>query len=290
MKYCIYGNPTIDIVTENNHSRYVAYGGGSYYSSLPLIKRGISVEVYASYNTMLEEHPISKYIVKQQFATSVNIFELEYRGFKRRLKVRDVAPKIYEWNTHIDLCNVIVNPVLGEVSVNLLRNIKSKSTILAVDLQGYLRRLVDGNITLTYNPEVEAVLEIADVVHADLDEYIALTRSRSSSITSFTNPRNLRGVLVVTVRPSKILIFTRSLFKVIEFKEDYYAPIKTGAGDYFLATYTHSYYETGDAEESAFLAHEETTYWLKERSIAGLHHAPTTQFDYFTCNLKNTSL
>jgi hypothetical protein len=290
LKYCIYGNPTIDIVTENNHSRYVAYGGGSYYSSLPLIKRGISVEVYASYNTMLEEHPISKYIVKQQFATSVNIFELEYHGFERKLKVRDVAPKIYEWNTHIDLCNVIVNPVLGEVSVNLLRNIKSKSTILAVDLQGFLRRLVDGNITLTYNPEVEAVLEIADVVHADLDEYIALTRSRSSSITSFTNPRNLRGVLVVTVRPSKILIFTRSLFKVIEFKEDYYAPIKTGAGDYFLATYTHSYYETGDAEESAFLAHEETTYWLKERSTAGLHRAPTTQFDYFTCNLKNTSL
>jgi len=290
LKYCIYGNPTIDIVTENNHSRYVAYGGGSYYSSLPLIKRGISVEVYASYNTMLEEHPISKYIVKQQFATSVNIFELEYHGFERKLKVRDAAPKIYEWNTHIDLCNVIVNPVLGEVSVNLLRNIKLKSTILAVDLQGFLRRLVDGNITLTYNPEVEAVLEIADVVHADLDEYIALTRSRSSSITSFTNPRNLRGVLVVTVRPSKILIFTRSLFKVIEFKEDYYAPIKTGAGDYFLATYTHSYYETGDAEESAFLAHEETTYWLKERSTAGLHRAPITQFDYFTCNLKNTSL
>lgn len=39
MKFCLYGNPTIDTIVTKEFTR-IAYGDGVYYSALPLIKHG----------------------------------------------------------------------------------------------------------------------------------------------------------------------------------------------------------------------------------------------------------
>ncbi|MEM0002422.1 MAG: hypothetical protein QXM43_07375 [Desulfurococcaceae archaeon] len=289
MRFCIYGNPTIDIIKENPHSEYVEYGGGSYYSSLPLIKRGLSIEVYAVYSPAVSGHPVAEYIIKQQYSSNVNIFKIEYHGLNRTLSVVDKAPQIYDWNTHVGFCYVIVNPVLGEVSINMLRRIKLNSLILAVDLQGYLRKIVNGNIILEYNPDIEVVFELADVIHADLDEYEVISRNLNSTNIQVQALKKLRGVLVVTARPNRIFIITSNKTKIIELNEDYYAQVKTGAGDYFLATYTYYYCKTSDEEESSYLAHEHTTRWLMYRDNVRPHHTPTTQHISSTRIFKNTS-
>ena len=287
-KYCIYGNPTIDLIKLRNQPEYISHGGGSFYSALPLIEKNIDVEVYAVYSDLLVEHPISKYIVKQQYSSRVNVFRLEYENDTRQISIIDTAPPIHPWNTHSDLCYSIVDPVLGEVTIPVLKAIQVKSILIAVDLQGYLRKLRDNKIIIEQTPESIQVLELSDIVHLDIEEYHALLKEQGG-IASIR--KHLKGVMVVTIRPNKSIIIQsrEERFRILEIQEDFIAIDKTGAGDYFLSQLFYYYIESNDVEEAIYKAHEYTTLWLKKRSIKPPHRT-----HYRSCNsrfphlLKNT--
>lgn len=266
--FCVYGNPTLDYIKEVGGATYIAYGGGSYYSTLPLLEKGLKVEVYAVYSPALSTHPVSKYINKMQYSTKTNIFKLEYRGAERKISVLDRAPPLCSWNSQADLCYSIVNPVLGEIDVNLLKIIRQKSLLLAVDLQGFLRKLADNSIILEHTDSAVMAIQLADIVHADLEEFIALTGGLGISEAVYKVSKLLRGILLVTVRPMKVILITRYRFKIYELEGHYVASDKTGAGDYFLSVYTRTYIENHDEEDSVFKAHEYTTTWLKKRRVS----------------------
>lgn len=277
MKYCVYGNPTIDIIEYEDGLKVVSYGGGSYYSSLPIISRGIPVEVYSVYSPLLSGHPIAQYIVKRQYSTRTNLFYLRYRGGARELKIMEKSPEILNWNTHSGLCIVIANPVINEIGYSLLKTLRSKSVLLAIDIQGFVREQVDANIYLKPSKIIYSILELADIVHADISEFKSITsmegvQSNYHEIREITN-----GVIVVTQRPGKFILLTKERVKFIEIPEDYIADYKTGAGDYYLASYTIHYNETRDPEISIYRAHRDTTIWLKNRVHRGPHYTPTTQ-------------
>jgi len=269
--FYIYGNPTLDYIEEADGTVYVAYGGGSYYSALPLLEKGLDVEVYAVYSPGLSAHPVSKYVNKMQYSTRMNIFKLEYTGTGRRIRVLDKAPPICSWNSQGSLGYSIVNPVLGEVDASLLKTVRQKSPLLAVDLQGFLRKLAGGSVVLEYTDNAMLAIQLADIVHADLEEFTALAGGLSIPDAVHKISKKLRGVLLVTIRPKKVMVVTKHGSKVYELEDYYAASDKTGAGDYFLSVYTYTYVEKHDEEGSVFKAHEYTTAWLKTRR-ASLHH------------------
>lgn len=275
-EYCVYGNPTIDIITKDEGRETIAYGGGSYYSSIPLLERNLSVKVYAVYSPLLTGHPIGKYIVKQQYSTRINIFRLIYRGLERELKIIDNAPPIYPWNVNEDYCYAVVNPVIGEVDLNLLREIRHRSLLLAIDLQGFLREKREGKIFLTHSPIALYAVEVADVVHADLEEFRALTVPLSPSQAFDKISKHVKGVLLITDRPNTVFLVNRRGVRVYTLEEKYNAINKTGAGDYFLSTYFYLYISTVDEEEAIFKAHEYTTKWLIVRNSRGPPRTLTT--------------
>jgi len=265
LKVCVYGNPTIDIIVREDGSKTMAYGGGSYYSSLPLLERGWNVEIYASFSPLIANHPIAKYIVKEQYSTRTNIFVLEYRGLTRSIRVLDQAPPLHSSYIHSGLCVSIVNPVLREVSISLLKAIRSRALILALDLQGFVRGLREGSIVLEGGAETLYALQVADIIHADIDEIATLyNKERFLSVIEGVC-RALRGVLVVTDRPSRFIVVTSSGIKQLEIEEDYVALDKTGAGDYFLTSYTIHYMDHYEPIEPLYKAHQDTTRWLKAR-------------------------
>ena len=277
MKACVYGNPTIDIIVREDGSKTVAYGGGSYYSSLPLLERGWSVEIYASFSPLVASHPIAKYIVKEQYSTRTNVFVLEYRGLTRSIRVLDQAPPLHSSYIHSDLCVSIVNPVLREVSIPLLKAIRSRASILALDLQGFVRGLRGGSIVLEGGAEALYALEVADIVHADIDEIAALYSKERFLSGVESIHRALRGVLVITDRPSRFIVATSSGVKQLEIEEDYVALDKTGAGDYFLASYTIHYIDHYEPIEPLYKAHQDTTRWLKARDSRMYRGSETPQ-------------
>ena len=273
--FCVYGNPTVDLIKRPGDPELFVYGGGSYYSSLPLLERGLRVEVHAVYSPLLHAHPISRYIVKQQFSTKTNFFKIEYVDSKRIMSILEKAPPLYHWNVHNGLCHVVINPVLGEVSASLVKAIKHKALLLAVDLQGFLRETRGQVLVLGPSAEAIEVLRLADIVHADLEELQALTNRHNALEACENVVRYLRGAMLVTIRPHAAILVSEGRIRVHEFSDDYVAKERTGAGDYFLSTYTYYYVKTGDYEESLYKAHEYVTKWLKSRD-ARPHRAPTT--------------
>ncbi|MEM4717782.1 MAG: hypothetical protein QXE81_03365 [Desulfurococcaceae archaeon] len=264
MRYCVYGNPTLDIIYENNKPPYTSHGGGSYYSTLPLLVHGVKPEVYAVYSRVLVDHPVSSYIVKQQYSSRANIFVLEYRGLHRDLKILEVSENILDWNTHIGICNAIVNPVIGEISINLVKKIRLSTEILSIDIQGFIRDHVNTEIRLIYKPDVLFLFELADIIHTDQDEYNALMEISNFAIREKIH-KTLRGSLVITSPPNKAVLITRHKTRYLEFEDNYIAFQRTGAGDYYLGAYTYYYYKSMDEEEAAYKAHDETSRWLRHR-------------------------
>lgn len=282
MKFCLYGNPTIDIIITNSESR-VSYGGGVYYSSIPLVKRGFNIEVYSVMSPRLLKHPVVEYIVKSQYSSRTNIFILTYKGDTRRLSVLEKAPLIHHWNSHGELCYTLVNPVISEVDTSLLKLLRGKSLLLAVDIQGFLRVISEtGEVLLKPASEALEVLELADIVHADIEEVKCLVKSYGENTNLNSALRSLtrlsRAMLIVTRGLDNITIASRGVVIDVQVDNTYKALEKTGAGDYFLAEYLVHYLLSGDAVESAYKAHEEVTKWLKSRDIV-LHRAPATQWE-----------
>ncbi|MEM4481658.1 MAG: sugar kinase [Desulfurococcaceae archaeon] len=265
-RFCIYGNPTIDLISIGKVKEEAAHGGGSFYSAIPLIERNLKVEVYAAYSHRLISHPISAYINVKQYSSTANIFKIEYLGSTRRIRALELAPSIYPWNMHEGQCYSIVNPVIGEVSISTLKGIKCGSELLAVDLQGFLRRVREGELVLDSTPEAMIALEVPDVIHADLEEFLALTLSSNLKDATEKISKRLKGVMVVTIRPNKSILISSSAVKSIDLPVDYVAENKTGAGDYFTSTYFYYYLLKGDEENAAYLAHEHTTTWLRKRA------------------------
>lgn len=287
MRYCIYGNPTIDIILESDKSAYLSHGGGSYYSTLPLIAHGIKPEVYAVYSHMLHDHPISNFIIKQQYSTRANIFILEYKGLYRDLRVLDISENILDWNTHAGICNVIANPVMNEIGINLLRKIRLGAEILAVDIQGFIRNNVNSRIKLVFKPGVHSLFEIADIIHTDIEEFNTILRT--AGITTLEKmSRNLRGIVIVTSPPNNAVLITRHKVKHLEFEDNYVASQKTGAGDYYLGAYTYYYSIIMDEEESAYKAHNDTSKWLRLRD-KGLIAPPPLSYLASMASLKTIS-
>jgi hypothetical protein len=277
VKFCLYGNPTIDVVNTGVESR-VSHGGGVYYSSMPLLKRNFNIEVYSAISPRLLKHPVIAHTVKLQYSSRTNIFVLTYSGNTRSISVVERAPPLYHWNSHKDLCYTIVNPVIGEVDVSLLKLLRVKSQLLAVDMQGFLRE-VGENREVVLRPSIKAleVLELTDIVHVDIEEAWCLV-SKYAAGNSFNEAlsmltRRSRAILVVTRGLDKITIARSGSVIDIEADKSYKAIDKTGAGDYFLAEYLVQYLSSGDIIESACKAHEEVTQWLKSRDLL-LHRAP----------------
>lgn len=270
-RFCIYGNPTIDLISVMDDkgrraaTEAILYGGGSFYSAIPLIERHLEVEVYAVYSHLLVKHPISNYINKRQYSTRANIFRIEYWGDKRKISVLDLAPALYPWNIHEGLCNSIVNPVFQEINSSTLKSIRCRSQLLAVDLQGLLRRPKGGEVVLESTQDAITALELSDVVHSDLEELFALVGTSNIRDAAEKVSKRLKGVLIVTIRPNRSVLISSGHAQIIDLPGDYIAINKTGAGDYFLSTYFYYYAEGRDEEESTYLAHEYTTMWLKSK-------------------------
>lgn len=266
-KFCIYGNPTIDIIKLSRREEYLAYGGGSYYSSIPLLSRGESVEVYAVYTPRLVGHPISKLIVKAQHSSRTNTFLLNYTSSgEREVRVLEVSESLYPWNSHEGLCYTIVNPVLREVSLDMLKYLKHKSLMVAVDIQGFVRFVENGIVKTRPDPQGISVLSEADVVHLDLEEALSLSGSSNVDYSLMLISKHVRGVAVVTVRPSTVFVITREGSRRVVFENTPIVADRTGSGDHYLASYFYNYICSNDELEASYKAHAETTEWLIKRS------------------------
>ncbi len=154
---------------------------------------------------------------------------------------------------------VIVGPILGEVSADLLREVRqaARGRVL-LDPQGMLRRIgADGRIEHYRNAEIEAIAPLCDVIKANEVE--------AETITGI-NPRAGEGDLRRATQAlqrlgCQVAIVTMAADGSAAFDGDHYTRIPafatnaidpTGAGDTYAAGFVVGYLRYGSLKEACY--------------------------------------
>jgi len=268
---CVYGNPTVDYV----HSRgglARRYGGGVYYSTMALLDEGVQPEIYSvGPHWLFMANKLWFFKANSSYSASPTVFKIAYLDSSRVMEVLELSPELTSGDTHPGVCYTIVNPVLGEVSFSLLKELRVKSVLLAGDIQGFVRERRPGLLRYKGGGLLIDVIGLFDILHMDVEEAIALTEAESKHGAL----QRLRGLVkeslvVVTegVKPP-ILVTGGSVSEVGS--ERSRVDDKTGAGDYFLGKLFLRMIEGMEPREAVESALEETDQWLTRGEDKLLH-------------------
>jgi hypothetical protein len=229
MKCLVIGHVVRDIVKKGGKT-LERLGGGAYYSALAL-SRFCDVEILTSFSELpqswlSELESIGKLRVIPSDKTTT--YELTYLdGNRRELRLLERASPIEKLPAR-DYDAVIINPVAGEVSPELVRRAVKGFPFVATDVQGFIRSTEPGRIS--YRPFDGSSFEGLKVLHADVSEFTYLKNLSPGSVE----------VLLLSNGPEEGKAFLRGReysFKPLSVEVDE----STGAGDVFLGAFTGFY-------------------------------------------------
>jgi len=217
------GNYTKDTIVTRTGTQF-ADGGGSTYSAHAahtLGRRVIAVMRLAKEDFhVVRDLEAAGISVRPTAAPSSTLMRLEYptdNPDERVLTVADTAGSIEpEQLREIDAGAFIVSPsIRGEVPIETLRELRTRNALVSVDAQGFIRvRRPDGRLEHTAWPEQAAVLELVDILKADVVEAEALTGEpdirRAARALAKLGPREV----VITHRDGIVVLADGTMLEV----------------------------------------------------------------------------
>lgn len=153
-----------------------AIGGPPYYGSIALVHYGCeTIMVVSPVEEQHVEFAESMGLELVAVEGGVPVFELRYLNEVDRevkllrrgsaIRVPDAILKTLQG------CVVVASPVYREVDLKTLQSLRSHASVLAVDVQGFVRSVDGGGrVSIRWSDEVYEVVKLADVYHADLSE------------------------------------------------------------------------------------------------------------------------
>ncbi|HIQ03229.1 MAG TPA: hypothetical protein EYH40_02275 [Desulfurococcales archaeon] len=198
MKDCVVfvGSFTRDIIDDT-----YTIGGPPYYGSIALVYYGCDTIVVIS--PVEEDHiRFARSMGLELIITgsSVPVFELKYISdtdrevrLLRRGSTINIPSELLE---SFSKSLIIVNPVYREVNLELLRILRNYASILAIDIQGFVRTVDDkGSISIKWTSDVYEVIGLADIYHLDLYE-IPICNSIEEAVRYLTEYS--KGIVLVS--------------------------------------------------------------------------------------------
>jgi sugar/nucleoside kinase (ribokinase family) len=209
------GNYTKDTIVTTAGTQY-ADGGGVTYSAHAAHTLGRSVlaitRLAAEDFHVVRDLETIGITVMATATPSSTLMRLEYptdNPDQRILTVADTAGSFTpEQVRPADATAFVISPsVRGEFPIETIRELRAKDTIISIDAQGFIRvRRSDGRLEHVAWPEQAEVLELVDILKADLVEAEALTGEhdirRAASALAASGPREVvithrNGILVL---------------------------------------------------------------------------------------------
>ena len=264
MRCLVVGHIVRDVIVRGPKTE-IRIGGGAYYSAVTL-SGFCEVEVLTSVGRdfpqdwfdELRQRGIKLHVVPSEESTSYLLHYID--ASTRELRLLSVAEKIQNIpGSGYDL--IVLNPVAGEIPPGTVVEALKKSPFVAADLQGFVREPEKGKVL---SREVDAsFLRGLKVLHADVLE-IGLARG--------LRPEDVE-VLLVSNGEKEGRAYLRG-------REYRFKPVKipvedsTGAGDVFLAAFSHFYHECpfvqalkrAAAFTALFLRHRSPDFPMEEAS------------------------
>lgn len=241
-----------------------ALGGAPSYSSFALSSLGYRPEIVTRvgedfpqvYSELIEEKTglkISKWIAPGFKTTS---YRIDRSGAHRRLwlvsKCRELTFEDFRSYLTDASSNrsIILNPVAGEISLSLLERISKEFEFVAVDSQGFVRRIDKntGEVGMRSGLDISALAGV-DILKADQEELEAWsgTSSKESAIRQLSRFVN---TVLLTSGPSVVEVYDRGKLEMKASPFRVQVADTTGAGDIMLSSFGARFAETRDMKKA----------------------------------------
>jgi len=257
---CCVGHITSDKVV-NSRSVLFMPGGTAYYFSCALSKFDVDyllVTALAEKEMRYVENLSAKGIeVKVQPSVHTVFFENIYaeNQDERSQRVTQKAdPFTMEQLKDVDAKIFHLGPLLADdISVELIRELAKKGKI-SLDVQGYLREVVDFKVNATGWPERVEALKYVDILKADVAELKALTGCDDVEEGAKLVAGCCVKEVIITNGSSGSVIYSDGVFYTIPA----YRPVEivdaTGCGDTYMAGYLYQRNKGAGIQESGEFA------------------------------------
>lgn len=146
-----------------------------------------------------------------------------------------------------------IAPIMGEVDLELLKELKRKGITLMLDPQGLMRNVGDdGRVKLTFNQkELEPVFELVDIVKIGKDE-VQASNMKIKDLIEWLKSIEVSVGIVTRGKEKVIIISENTIIEMPTINVEVEDP--TGAGDVFGAAFLSEYLRGYDAAEAAKIA------------------------------------
>ena len=225
-------------------------GGPPTFVSLAANKLGAKVGAiskvgkdFHKYIRWLEENRVDMshvQVVENAFTTK---FTLTYKGGKRELRLEHKAPQIVPEDVPSSLfAKVIhVSPVIKEIPMSIIPELKNRATLLSIDPQGFLREIDKKGKVKLKRLEDSGVLKYCDVFKSSVQE-IRTIMGHASLETSMKRIREYGvKIILVTLGKKGILAYFDERFYHIPACKPKILKNSTGAGDVLVGAFLAEY-------------------------------------------------
>jgi sugar/nucleoside kinase (ribokinase family) len=260
---CAIGHVTRDVVVRTDGSRRQMLGGAAYYAAAALGRLGVRTAVITKMAARDGKHAstaLRRLGIRPSLLPSgeTTIFENRYLGSEgmRQQRVRAIAAPFAPEDLGGAQAEIIhLGPLTpAEMPLEFLEAAANRAGRIVLDVQGYLRRIEDGQVRQSDWPQKHTGLRYAHVVKANLAEARVLTGEESPEHAarrlSEMGPREA----LVTLGGRGALVFAHGRLHCI-------APIParriqdpTGCGDSFCAGYLYRRFRGDDPNTAARFA------------------------------------
>lgn len=234
MKICLFSHCTIDEIKRDGNI-VETLGGPACYGGLTARKLNFDVELQTKVGP---DFPLVEFLkknrIKMENALSdmdTTRFLINIEGVERTLFLKKMCSQIEYDN--IDADGIVVSPVFDEVSRETLEKIKSNSSFIMLDPQGFVRR-IDSNKSV-YNDKTDLSLASISAIHVDPDEIFYLTGQTGTDAMKALQKKGVEYVIFTNKREVSLLVKDR-LYKITIPDIDVHDT--TGLGDVVSAAFT----------------------------------------------------
>jgi len=251
------GHFTVDRIFSPRFDNPVrALGGSPAYVSLAARKLNaragaiskVGSDFLKIYTNLLHNEGVDLFGVKIAQNAHTTSFILKYANGKRQLRLKNRAPHIFprDLPTGFKAKIAHVAPIAGEISSEVVDELRKNATILSLDPQGFLRKFdAKGRVGLKKWLD-KRVLEQIDVYKSSLPEIRAAT-GLTSLKDAMRKVRDFGVKIVIVTRGTRgaVVLFEEKFCRIPAYKPQKLMD-STGAGDAFAGAFLAEYINEKD--------------------------------------------
>ncbi|MEM4280924.1 MAG: PfkB family carbohydrate kinase [Candidatus Caldarchaeum sp.] len=236
------GGLTIDIT----HGKTRIIGGPPWYAgtavhaskAYAMLYSAVGGDFPADFLKKLAEAGLDASNVIKVEDASTYVFEPVFKDGARVLRLVSQGPPLPQHILeNVDTEAVIVSPVFKEVGKEHVMQLRSRTEVLSVDLQGFLRQLDNNGYIFLRGLPLDEIFREADVIHCSAEEAVALT-GRENVLDAATALAKLGAKICLVGFEDGLLLTGPHILSLIEVVEPVITNETTGAGDILTGAFT----------------------------------------------------